>query len=62
MSETPFIDGDKISMRMENGKWFAELLVSKGKGIIAPSSAAVYETPEAALTALTEQAKTMKRR
>ncbi|MGV8831264.1 MAG: hypothetical protein ACOH2N_04740 [Devosia sp.] len=62
MAETPFIDGDKISIRMESGKWFAELLVSKGTGIIAPSASAMFDTPEAALAALTEQTKTLQRR
>lgn len=56
MTDRTFIDGDRIALHCERGKWRAELILSAG-GIVAPGRIATFSTPEDALAALRETAK-----
>lgn len=56
MTDRTFIDGDRITLHSERGKWRAELILAGG-GAIAPGSVATFSTPEDALAALRETAK-----
>lgn len=60
MTNKTFIDGDRIMLHRERGKWRAELVPAAG-GVVAPGRIATFSTPEDALAALRETARNASR-